>query len=102
MTCKQCTHYIFTTRYCQERKIQMPKWGAYTSGTLNQISAGPGLTPPVGAQLSDILMVRILRDNANTSGAFAGADPYTAAVSFTSVDIHIKQDTIGSRQQFIK
>lgn len=74
----------------------------YTSGTLNQISHGSGLAPPAGAGLSDIIEIRILRDNANTSGVFAGADPYTATVGLTSVDIHIRENTLGSRQEYIK
>lgn len=74
----------------------------YTSGTLNQISYGAPLTPPVGASLSDILELRIIRDNANASGVFAGSNTYTATVGLTSVDIHIKENTLGSRQEYVK
>lgn len=74
----------------------------YVSGTLNQISYGAGITPPVGAGLSDVIEFRVLRDNANTSGAFAGADPYTTTVGLTFVDIHIENDTDGSRTEYSK
>lgn len=74
----------------------------YVSGTLNQISGGAGITPPVGAGLSDVIELRIIRDNANASGVFAGADPYTGVVSLTFADIHIEEDTLGSRLEFVK
>jgi hypothetical protein len=75
---------------------------AYASGTLNQITGGPGLVPPEGAGLSDIIELRILRDTDNDSGAFAGVDPYTATVGMTSIDIHLQLDTFGSRQEYVK
>lgn len=74
----------------------------YTSGTLNQIAYGAAITPPVGYNLSDILQVRVLRDNANTSTVFAGADPYTGSASVTSVDVHIEIDMLGSRSEYAK
>lgn len=74
----------------------------YTSGTLNQISIGLGITPPVGAGLSDVIEIRVLRDNANSSGEFTGLDLYTSAVSVTFADIHIEEDTLGSRQEYVK
>ena len=74
----------------------------YTSGTLNQISTTTGITPPAGAGLSDVIQLRVLRDNANASGVFTGADPYTVTASILFVDIHIESDTLGSRQEYIK
>lgn len=74
----------------------------YVSGTLNQISYGAALTPPVGYALSDIIEIRVIRDTNNTSTLFAGADPYSGTVSITAVDIHYEQDTLGSRQEYVK
>lgn len=75
----------------------------YTSGTLNQIArTSAGINAPTGDNVSSILQLRIIRDNANTSGAFAGADPYTGIVGIMSVDVHKQIDTLGSRQQYIK
>lgn len=74
----------------------------YTSGTLNQISYSAALTPPANAGLSDILEVRLLRDNSNTSGVFSGADTYTATAAVMFVDIHIEEDTLGSRTEYVK
>lgn len=74
----------------------------YTSGTLNQISGFPVITPPTNYSLSDILQIRFIRDVANGSGLFAGADPYTVNVSATSADVHIEVDMFGSRQEYSK
>lgn len=74
----------------------------YIDGTLNNICHGAGITPPVGANISDILQIRVLRDNANTSGVFVGADSYAGTVRVTSMDVHIQIDTIGSRNEFTK
>lgn len=74
----------------------------YLSGTLNQIIKGAGITPPVNAGLSDIIQFRISRDMNNSSGAFSGNDLYTGSVTAISADVHIEQDTIGSRNEYIK
>jgi len=74
----------------------------YTSGSLNQISYSAGIIPPVGANLSDIIQFRILRDTTNASTRFTGSDTYTATAGITSSDIHIEIDTIGSKQEYIK
>ena len=73
----------------------------YTSGTINQISSGAGIS--VSGTVSDIIQLRIIRDSNNTSTLFTGADPYTLTASVMSVDIHYECDTsTGSRQEFIK
>lgn len=75
----------------------------YTTGSLNQItSVLEGITPPVGASLSDVLEFHIIRDSSNWSGLFASADPYTVTWSVKFVDIHIQSDTLGSRQEYTK
>jgi len=75
---------------------------SYSGTTINQISSGAGITPPVGANLSDIFQVRIIRDSSNASGLFAGSDPHPSTVMLTSADIHIEMDSIGSHLEFIK
>jgi hypothetical protein len=68
------------------------------SGTFHQLfNTAGGIAPPSGAGISDILQFRILRDNANTSGVFAGADPVNATAEVISFDTHIAKDTLGSR-----
>jgi hypothetical protein len=68
------------------------------SGTFHQLfTTAAGITPPTGAGISDIIQYRILRDNANTSGVFAGADPVAATAAVSSFDTHIAKNTLGSR-----
>ena len=74
----------------------------YTSGTLNQITAFGGLTPPGGTGVSAILQLRLLRDTTNASTLFAGADPQTGSVSAMSYDVHVQVDTLGSRSEYSK
>lgn len=74
----------------------------YTSGTLNQIAYSTAISAPVDSGLSDIIQIRILRDNANTSGVFSGADAYSGWASITSVDMHYEIDTLGSRSEYSK
>jgi hypothetical protein len=74
----------------------------YTSGTLNQLTAFGGLTPPAGAGVSLILQLRLLRDTTNASTLFAGADPQSGSVDALFYDVHIEVDTIGSREQYSK
>lgn len=69
---------------------------------LNQILYTPPVIPPAGATLSDILQVRLVRDNANTSGLFTGPDTYTGNASITSLDIRIELDTLGSNTGYEK
>jgi hypothetical protein len=76
---------------------------AYSSGSLNQIAhTSAGITPPSGAMLSDGVEFRVIRDNANTSGLFAGTDPVNATVSIKYFDIHIQKDSIGSNTEYSK
>jgi hypothetical protein len=74
----------------------------YTSGTINQISHDSGITPPVGATLSDVIQIRLIRDNANGSTVFTGASNYAATAHVTELDIHFEMDTFGSRQEYVK
>lgn len=74
----------------------------YTTGTINQITSFGLIDPPTGYGLSDILQIRFIRDSANASTLFDGADPYTANASATSADVHIEIDTLGSRATYSK
>lgn len=74
----------------------------YTSGTLNQLSYAAAINAPVGYGISDILQMRVLRDTANTSTLFAGADPYTATASVSSFDPHVEIDSLGSKSEYVK
>jgi len=78
----------------------------YPGGTIHQISYAVPIPVPVGTNLSDVIQFRIYRDNANTSGAFTGVDPYNtggnASVGVMSFDTHINIDQIGSTQEYVK
>jgi hypothetical protein len=74
----------------------------YVSGTLNQITGFPDITPPDEHGLSDVLQIRFLRDTGNASGLFAGADPSNTDEDAFSFDIHVEKDSLGSNEPFIK
>jgi hypothetical protein len=74
----------------------------YVSGDIVQISDSPAVTPPTGYGISDILQWRVIRDVANDSGLFTGADTVTGDVSSISFDFHFEMDTLGSREEYVK
>lgn len=74
----------------------------YVSGTLNQLSYGAAVPAPEGFGISDVVQLRLLRDSANASGLFTGADAYTATVAATSFDPHVEIDSIGSASEYVK
>jgi hypothetical protein len=74
----------------------------YASGTIHQITSFGAITPPSGYGISDILQIRILRDTANASTLFTGADPYAGDAEAISFDVHIEVDMLGSRQLYVK
>ena len=69
---------------------------------LAQITSIPLPTSGVGKALSSFLCFKLFRDNANTSGLFAGVDTYTGDFMLKEYDIHIEVDMNGSRQEFVK
>lgn len=75
---------------------------AYSAGTLNQITKFAAISPPVGAGLSDILQVRIIRDTDDDSTEFGDVDPLAGSVSAISFDIHIETDSFGSDGEYSK
>ncbi len=74
----------------------------YTSGTLNQISYGAGITPPANYSTSDIFEMRVIRDMNNTSTVFTGVDTYSGDAELTSFDCHLEIDMLGSRTEYTK
>jgi hypothetical protein len=74
----------------------------YTSGTIVQISQALPITPPAGSNLSDIVQFRVLRDNANTSTVFSGADPYSGTVGILYFDLHFMTNSLGSDTEYTK
>jgi hypothetical protein len=75
---------------------------AYTTGTINNIALSLPIAVPTGTTLSDVVQFRILRDNANTSTVFTGADPYTTTVGITAFDVHFAINSIGSSSEYTK
>lgn len=74
---------------------------AYGSGTLHQITEFFDIDM-TGCQVSSIVQVKIWRDTANASGAFAGADAYTGEALALYCDCHILKDSIGSIGEYDK
>jgi len=77
----------------------------WTTGNLNQITKFGTITPPVGAGLSDMLLIKIMRDVANESTLFSGAenDGTTQDNAYcASFDIHFEIDSAGSNTEYVK
>ena len=80
---------------------------AYTwsTGNLNQITKFGSITPPEGAGLSDIIFFKIMRDVANESMLFTGAEVDVNVqddVYASSFDIHFEVDSAGSDTEYAK
>jgi len=56
----------------------------------------------IGKGLSITFECKIYRDTENTSGLFAGIDTYSGSWDTKYYDIHIRKDSQGSRQEFLK
>ena len=105
-------NFLIQYRWQENGKAKTTDWAyykcntasafSYTSGSLNQITHGSGLTPPADYGISDVIQIRILRDTGNASGVFSGNDPYSGTVSISSVDCHFEIDTEGSRSEYTK
>lgn len=77
----------------------------WSSGNLNQISKFGSITPPEGAGLSDLLLIKLMRDVANESTLFAGAEvdlDVQDNVYAYSFDIHFEIDQAGSDEEYTK
>jgi hypothetical protein len=74
----------------------------YTAGTINQITEFTDISVPVGVAMSDIVQVRLQRDTDNDSGEFGGADPLVGDAIAVFFDIHIKINSHGSQQEYVK
>jgi hypothetical protein len=105
-------HWVIAHRWQRQGQAKTTAWTplrwttnafTWTSGTLNQISAFGGITPPVGyGQVSDIVQFRVHRDYTNASGLFTGGDPVAASQWMVNFDTHIECDTSGSRGEYTK
>lgn len=74
----------------------------YVSGSLNQITTFADIPAPNGDSLSDVLQFRLMRDTANDSGLFSGADPLVGNAVAVFFDIHFECDNTGSAQEYAK
>lgn len=79
---------------------------AYGGFSMHQISYSAHIDVPVGSSISDIVQFRIVRDTGNTSGKFAGADPYNtggnATASVLAYDVHFQINSLGSTDEYVK
>jgi len=69
----------------------------WTTGTLDQITSSEAVTPPAGYSISDIIQFRVLRDVANVSGEFSGAESSSVDADAMSFDYHHEIDTMGTK-----
>jgi len=77
----------------------------WSSGNLNQITKFGTITPPTGAGLSDLLLVKIWRDVANESTLFSGAEVDANVQDnayCASFDVHFEIDQAGSDEEYVK
>jgi hypothetical protein len=75
----------------------------YSSGIIHQISYSTvGILATTGVNVSDIVQFRIIRDTQNASTQFSSTDNYSLPVSLLSFDVHVLQDSIGSRTEYLK
>jgi hypothetical protein len=75
----------------------------YESGSLNQITDFPAITPPEGyGEVSDIVQFKLYRDFDNDSGEFGDTDQVNADVEMVQFDVHLVTDTLGSRLEYSK
>ena len=75
----------------------------WSTGTLCQITdATTPITPPADYSLSDIIQFRVIRDVANDSGEFDGAESNSVDADALSFDYHFEIDTMGSREEYVK
>jgi len=74
----------------------------YLSGNLQQLTEFPALQPPLNESVSSLLEFRVFRDSNNSSGLFAGADPYSGSALFKEFDLHYQIDSFGSPQEYTK
>ena len=83
----------------------LTKWDAnlwsYPGGVFAQITKFPEIDLS-GATISASLDTVLFRDSANASGLFAGVDPVATDVIVKYNDSHIKFNSAGSRQEFVK
>jgi hypothetical protein len=70
--------------------------------TLNQISYCPEISAPIGSTISDIVQFKLIRDTANDSGLFNGADPYTGNAAAIMFDCHFQINSLGSTDEYSK
>ncbi|MHC4302020.1 MAG: hypothetical protein ACYS7Y_32555 [Planctomycetota bacterium] len=80
---------------------QVTRTFAYVSGDLTQITKWAEIDM-TGASVSDTVQVILYRDSGNDSTLFAGGDPYTVEAHAFEFDLHVKRDTLGSIQEYIK
>jgi hypothetical protein len=83
-------------------KMNTPAF-TYVSGTIMQIcTTASGIAAPATDGISSIVQFRVIRDTANASTLFTGADPLTGDASGVSFDVHIEIDMLGSHQEYTK
>ena len=71
------------------------------SGTFPQITLFPSIDIS-SLTISGSIDVVIFRDTGNISGLFAGADPVATDVTIKYNDGHVRFDSKGSRQEYVK
>ena len=89
------TNYTFLTT--PSHKFTYPGSGAFAQ--ITEIGADIDVS---SATISASFDVVLFRDSANASGLFAGADPVATQVLVKYIDGHVKFNSVGSRQEYVK
>lgn len=74
----------------------------YSSGTILQVTGNATGISTSSMGLSDIIQFRLIRDTANASTEFAGADPFSGSAPALMFDVHLVTDTRGSNLEYTK
>lgn len=107
----ECPNMLMKYRIYDNGEAPPPTWievaydslvYAYVSGSILQIVKFPEIDMSSEVAVSSFVDIKLFRDTANTSGKFAGADPYTGDALMKEFDFHYEINQMGSRQEYIK
>lgn len=72
-----------------------------TSGTLNQKSSFNSITPPINAEMSDMIQFKLIRDTTNQFGFYSGSEVGGINVELQAMDYHFKINRLGSHTEYV-
>lgn len=103
-------NWLIAYRWHQNGQAKVETWTyqkvassvyTYSSGTILQISSFGSIAPPATpTDVSSILQLKLMRDNGPAK--YDNPDDYSGDAHGLSLDIHIKINTMGSRDEYAK